>query len=168
VPHSRRLVELAPEARRRLDRLIAKLDLMRRLAVALVVLSHFLALAQDWPEFRGPNRSGVSATKGLPSRFDTRTNVAWSVEAPAARSSPIISNKRLFLTAADAKNLTSLRQPQKTRRARSLTDQRAVQEIAVDALGEIAACANVARAPGCRLGPRIITASAAPPTASSP
>ncbi|MFN0102292.1 MAG: PQQ-binding-like beta-propeller repeat protein [Bryobacteraceae bacterium] len=62
-------------------------------------------MAQDWPEFRGPNRSGISVAKGLPSRFDAQTNIAWSVEVPTGRSSPIISGKRLFLTAADAKNL---------------------------------------------------------------
>ena len=81
---------------------------MQRLAVALFVLSFFLAPAQDWPEFRGPNRSGVSAAKGLPAHFDPKTNVAWSVEVPTGRSSPIVSKKHLFLTAADAKNLMVL------------------------------------------------------------
>ena len=81
---------------------------MQRLAVALFVLPFFLAPAQDWPEFRGPNRSGVSAAKGLPAHFDSKTNVAWSVEVPPGRSSPIVSKKHLFLTAADAKNLMVL------------------------------------------------------------
>ena len=81
---------------------------MQRLAVALYVLPFFLAPAQDWPEFRGPNRSGVSDAKGLPTHFDPKTNVAWSVEVPPGRSSPIVSKKHLFLTAADAKNLMVL------------------------------------------------------------
>src|SRR5258707_35070 len=62
------------------------------------------AFPQDWSEFRGPNRSGVATATGVPVRFDTRTNVAWTVEMPMGRSSPIVNANRLFLTAADDDN----------------------------------------------------------------
>jgi outer membrane protein assembly factor BamB len=62
------------------------------------------AFPQDWSEFRGPHRSGVSAATGVPVHFDTRTNVAWTAEIPMGRSSPIVNGNRLFLTAADEDN----------------------------------------------------------------
>jgi outer membrane protein assembly factor BamB len=62
------------------------------------------AFPQDWPAFRGPNRSGVSTAIGVPTRFDTHTNVAWSTELPMGRSSPIVYANRVFLTAADQDN----------------------------------------------------------------
>lgn len=81
---------------------------MHRRTAALFLLHIAVASGDDWPEFRGQNRSGVTATTPLPSRFDAHTNVDWSVEAPAGRSSPIVSGNRVFLTAADAKTLMVL------------------------------------------------------------
>jgi outer membrane protein assembly factor BamB len=63
---------------------------------------------QDWPEFRGPNRSGVSNATGLPIRFGPGLNVAWAAEIPKGRSSPVVKNHRLFLSAADRENLILL------------------------------------------------------------
>jgi outer membrane protein assembly factor BamB len=74
----------------------------------LTVLLLYLAAGQAWPEFRGANGSGVSATTGLPTTFDGRTNVAWSVAVPPGRSSPIVSGRRLFLTAAEGPKLLVL------------------------------------------------------------
>jgi len=63
---------------------------------------------QDWPEFRGPNRSGVSNATGLPIRFGPSLNVAWAAEIPKGRSSPVVKNSRLFLSVADKENLILL------------------------------------------------------------
>jgi outer membrane protein assembly factor BamB len=48
--------------------------------------------------FRGPN-AGASDAKGLPSRWDTKTNVKWAVDVPGRGwSSPIVWEKKVFLT----------------------------------------------------------------------
>jgi outer membrane protein assembly factor BamB len=64
-----------------------------------------IALPQDWPEFRGPNRSGTSTATGLPVHFDPRTNVAWTADVPMGRSSVIVKDQRVFLTASDGEDL---------------------------------------------------------------
>jgi len=54
---------------------------------------------ENWPQFRGPAASGVSA-KALPVKWDAKTNVVWSVEIPGRGwSSPIVWGERVFLTA---------------------------------------------------------------------
>ena len=57
------------------------------------------AVAQDWPQFRGPNGSGVSATTGLPTEFGPTKNVAWKTELPPGHSSPVLTRDHIFVTA---------------------------------------------------------------------
>jgi outer membrane protein assembly factor BamB len=57
--------------------------------------------AEDWPEFRGPTKQGVSIAIGLPVNWSTTTNVAWKMPLPGrAWSSPIVIGDRIFLTNA--------------------------------------------------------------------
>jgi outer membrane protein assembly factor BamB len=57
--------------------------------------------ADNWPQFRGLNGSGVSSETNLPTTWGAEKNLAWKVEIPGiAWSSPIIWGKRLFLTTA--------------------------------------------------------------------
>jgi outer membrane protein assembly factor BamB len=56
------------------------------------------ALAEDWPQFRGPNGSGVSTSAGLPVEFGPEKGVAWKVRVPAGKSSPVLSSRRIYLT----------------------------------------------------------------------
>jgi outer membrane protein assembly factor BamB len=65
------------------------------------------ALGQ-WTRFRGPNGSGISDSKGLPLEFGPDKNVLWKTKVPFARSSPIVSGKRLFLTASEGNDLIVL------------------------------------------------------------
>ena len=59
------------------------------LLVALVIISAMnVALAEDWTQFRGPNGSGVSTSKGIPETFGPTKNVAWKTELPPGHSSP--------------------------------------------------------------------------------
>jgi len=71
---------------------------------ALRLLSVFLAVslvsplpAGDWPDWRGPNRDGVSLEKNLPARWSLAgENLAW--KAPyGGRSGPIVLGDRLYL-----------------------------------------------------------------------
>ena len=58
------------------------------------------ARADDWPQFRGANSSGVStATNKLPVEFSLDKNLRWSVELGEGIASPIVVGGRAFATA---------------------------------------------------------------------
>ena len=51
----------------------------------------------DWPEWRGPNRDGVSREKNLPEKWSlTGENLAWKA-AYGGRSAPIVMGDHLYL-----------------------------------------------------------------------
>ncbi|MGI9239586.1 MAG: PQQ-binding-like beta-propeller repeat protein, partial [Verrucomicrobiales bacterium] len=52
----------------------------------------------NWPQFRGPNASGVDSTGQPPIKIGPEESVLWKVEVPWAPSSPIVWGDRLFLT----------------------------------------------------------------------
>src|SRR5215467_5995404 len=54
--------------------------------------------ASDWPRFRGPNGSGVSPDRHLPSDIAPNRNVVWKTKTPKGHSSPIVSAGRLWIT----------------------------------------------------------------------
>lgn len=65
---------------------------------ALLALSS-KAGAENWPQFRGPGRQGLSSEPEAPVRWGASENVAWKVEVPGEGwSSPIICGERVFLT----------------------------------------------------------------------
>jgi hypothetical protein len=67
---------------------------------ALNLLIASLATAQEWPRFRGPNGSGVSADV-LPTQW-TDKDYRWQVKLPGpGHSSPVLWGERLFVTSAD-------------------------------------------------------------------
>jgi outer membrane protein assembly factor BamB len=75
---------------------------MQRLAAVLAIaLAPALAPAGDWPQFRGPDATGVSAETGLPDSWSATENVAWKVPVPGRGwSSPIVWGEKVFLTTA--------------------------------------------------------------------
>ena len=74
---------------------------------ALVVIAMAIAMAlglttagaEDWPQFRGLNGSGVSTTTGLPEEFGPEKNVIWKTPLPPGHSSPVLTKNRIFVTA---------------------------------------------------------------------
>jgi outer membrane protein assembly factor BamB len=62
----------------------------------------------EWPQFRGPNGSGVSQTTGLPSEFGPDNNVIWKKNIPTGYSSPVLAKERIFLTACENEKLLTL------------------------------------------------------------
>ncbi len=55
--------------------------------------------AEGWTRFRGPNGSGVSKIRGLPTRWSADSNIAWKTELPVAGvSSPVVWGDRIFVT----------------------------------------------------------------------
>ena len=76
--------------------------------LVLALTFAFVASDTDWSRFRGPNGSGVSETKGLPTEFGPDKNVIWKVDLPQGYSSPIIHGDRIFLTAQRDESLLTL------------------------------------------------------------
>ena len=95
---------------------------MRSLLLLLLLLLILLAvciqaLAQDWPEFRGPTGQGVSDERGLPLTWSETSNVKWKTAIPGKGwSSPAILGDRIWLTAAteDGKSLRAICVDRKT------------------------------------------------------
>jgi len=71
----------------------------------LAVLTPGRLTADDWPQFRGPNCSGVSSSKkSLPLHFSRTKNIRWSAELGDGIGSPVVAAGRVFCTAMAGKN----------------------------------------------------------------
>jgi outer membrane protein assembly factor BamB len=75
--------------------------LLKRFAFAMftlcLVFAPQTARADDWAEWRGPARDGISPERNLPSRWSPAgENLAWSVPF-GGRSAPIVMNDRVYL-----------------------------------------------------------------------
>lgn len=68
------------------------------LLLGTVIVALSLQAAPAWPQFRGPNATGVSETAKPPTKFGPQENVLWQADVPASPSSPVISGEHLFLT----------------------------------------------------------------------
>jgi len=55
--------------------------------------------AEDWPQFRGPNCSGVSTSRNLPTEFSLTDKLRWEATLGEGISSPIVVSGRLYNTA---------------------------------------------------------------------
>jgi outer membrane protein assembly factor BamB len=72
-----------------------------------VKLALLLFYAAAWDRFRGPNGSGVLDTP-LPDQFGPDKNLIWKTELPPGLSSPVLTDRYIFLTAADKDQLMTL------------------------------------------------------------
>jgi outer membrane protein assembly factor BamB len=55
------------------------------------------ASAQDWPQWRGPNRDGAIAADALPRTWPTAVTRVWRVDVGEGYSSPVVANGRAFV-----------------------------------------------------------------------
>jgi outer membrane protein assembly factor BamB len=74
-------------------------------AALFLTATHAFAAESWWPQFRGPNCSGVSETARPPAEFGPGTNQLWKVAVLGGLSSPVVWGDRIFLTAFDAGKL---------------------------------------------------------------
>lgn len=73
-------------------------------SVAWLVLVTGSVAAEDWPQFRGPNCTGISTSKKpLPVEFSAKKNVRWSAELGDGIGSPTVAAGRVFSTAFTGK-----------------------------------------------------------------
>jgi outer membrane protein assembly factor BamB len=59
------------------------------------------ALGEEWTRFRGPNGSGISSETGYPIHFSKEQNLIWRAPVRAGKSSPVLTNKHVFLTGVE-------------------------------------------------------------------
>src|SRR5437667_1254361 len=52
----------------------------------------------NWPQFRGPNSSGVARDAKPPVKISPTNGVVWSIDVPWSPSSPCVWGDRIFLT----------------------------------------------------------------------
>jgi len=84
------------------------------LSAIVLLLSSFALSAEDkessvdWKQFRGPNGSGLSETKGLPQEFGPDKNVVWKIPLPPGHSSPILTEDYIFVTAIEQETLYTI------------------------------------------------------------
>jgi outer membrane protein assembly factor BamB len=72
----------------------------RLLMLGLAFAGLGFARAGDWPQFRGPNLSGVSEETGLPERWGPGETIRWAAELPGRGvSCPVVVGGRVYLTA---------------------------------------------------------------------
>jgi hypothetical protein len=77
---------------------------MRFRCALVLTLTGFVALAgaqepDDWPQWRGPGGSGVSADRRAPAQWGPDSNIAWKTEIPGrGHSSPVVAGNRIYLT----------------------------------------------------------------------
>jgi outer membrane protein assembly factor BamB len=64
--------------------------------------------ASDWPQFRGPNASGISDDARPPIHFNQSSNVLWKTAIPSGVSSPCAVKDRVFITALDDGKLVTM------------------------------------------------------------
>jgi len=81
----------------------------RRIALTLIfalVVAGFSSFARsaaagNWPQWRGPDGSGISNEKNLPSEWSPTKNIKWKTPIDGrSHSSPIVWGNRVFLTTA--------------------------------------------------------------------
>ena len=69
------------------------------LLVLLISTSSALLQAEDWPQFRGPNCAGISASKQpLATSFSPTKNVAWVANLGDGIGCPVVAAGRVFVS----------------------------------------------------------------------
>ncbi len=84
-----------------------KVKLARRISLALIIgvasVMSFVgaAAAGNWPQWRGPDGSGISTEKNLPSEWSPTKNIKWKTPIEGrGHSSPIVWDNKIFVTTA--------------------------------------------------------------------
>jgi hypothetical protein len=65
--------------------------------------------AQNWPQWRGPNASGIADQGNYPASFSPTNGILWQAELPGkGGSTPIVWDDRIILTSGIGEGAQSL------------------------------------------------------------
>ena len=76
--------------------------------IALTVMVAAAPLEAQWPQFHGPNGSGVAAAHAYPTAFSPSENVIWKTTVPQGQSSPVVAGSRVYVTASEGDRLLTI------------------------------------------------------------
>ena len=83
------------------------MKLTRRISLALIaaislgIATTGSSAAGNWPQWRGPDGSGISTEKNLPAQWSTTRNIKWKTPIDGrGHSSPIVWDNKIFVTTA--------------------------------------------------------------------
>jgi len=96
--------------------LSARVNQMAKISVILLFCTATLLAAGDWPQFRGPNATGVSEDINLPVTLHLAENVVWKTPMPMGNSSPVVAGNRVYLTGFEKERLLTLAMDRSTGR----------------------------------------------------
>lgn len=67
------------------------------------------AIAGEWPQFRGPNSSGLAVdTERLPADIGPTQHVLWKAPLPPGHSSPVLFGDRIYVTGVQDEKLLTI------------------------------------------------------------
>jgi hypothetical protein len=78
-------------------RIVGKLKTV--LCIGMLMFAAARVGAEDWPQFRGPEGTGVSAEVNLPLHWSRAENVRWKADLPGRGvSGPVVAGGRVYVT----------------------------------------------------------------------
>jgi outer membrane protein assembly factor BamB len=94
------------------DTLTRRMDAIDLALGPAAALERYFGPQSDWPRFRGPTGDGVTHERGLPTKWSSKENVAWSVDLFQPRASfplhpfasPIVYKDNIFVVLAKFKD----------------------------------------------------------------
>ena len=79
--------------------MIGKHQIVKLIALLLVVAACSTASADEWPQWRGPNRDGVWKEKGLVDKFESdQLEIRWRMPIGPGYSGPTVADGRVYVT----------------------------------------------------------------------
>ncbi len=67
----------------------------------ILALTHSVVSAANWPQWRGPDGTGIGTETDFPIKWSATENVVWKTALPGpGNSTPIVWNDRVFITQA--------------------------------------------------------------------
>ncbi len=76
---------------------------IRSISTIAILTIFSSGLIANWPQFRGPDGSGIAAKEATPPlSFGPEENVLWKTALPPGHSSPIVWDDNIFITGLDA------------------------------------------------------------------